>query len=225
MSTFWYMEISKFPVVFAGLYYFRQLPKPYKIVLYLLIIAIGCEIYGYYIGAIQKQSNAWLFNFYMPVEVWALGLAAIDLVPKKKAQLLFYVLLFTNTIIWIVDMYNDVYQFANFSMVCGSVLLTVLYMGVLVNNSLFTQKNIRKQPVFWLSISTILYFGCVVPYMGMHNYLSKEYYKVAVELAYINIILNFVRYPLVAISFILLGRQKLQLDQQRKNTTNVLQRH
>ncbi len=82
-----------------------------------------------------------------------------------------------------------------------------MYIVVLFSNSLFSTKNIFSQPVFWLCFSTILFFGCDIPFMGLHNYLFDKNPKLGDQLVNINNILDIIRYPLVGISFILLGRQ------------------
>ena len=185
------------------------LPRPYKLVLYLIAVAFFCESYGYYIHHILQKQNAWLFNLYMLTEVLLMGGAAIYLVNKKNVRLLFLLLLGINTSIWGYAIFvNSIYSFANFSMVCGCILLASIYLSVFFANSLFKQANIIKQPIFWLCLSTILYFGCDIPYMGLHNYLTKHAPSIAWQLDYINIILDIIRYPLIAISFLLLGRQK-----------------
>ena len=145
----------------------------------------------------------------MIIEVWLLGLAAIYLVRKDIVKKVFFILLIINTIVWAcVVVNNSIYSFATISMVCGCCLVTLMYISVLFNNSLFNGGSIIKQPVFWLSLSTILYFGCDIPFMGLHNYLVEHMLRLATQLTNINTVLDIIRYPLVAISFILLGRRK-----------------
>lgn len=202
-------EIGKIFALIVGLYYLTQLTRSYKLVLLLLPVAIFCETYGLYI-AVHHRDNAWLFNFYLIIEVWLMGLAALFFVRNKNVQGIFLLLLIIETLIWTVNLYvNTIYQFANYSMISGCILLTIMYIAVLLNNSIFSNKSILKQPVFWLSASSILYFACDIPYMGMHNFLSKYLQpSAAVKLQLINSILDIIRYPMIGISFILLGRQK-----------------
>jgi hypothetical protein len=87
-------------------------------------------------------------------------------------------------------------------------LLTVLYTAVLFASSVFHNRRIHEQPLFWLAISNILYFSCIVPYMSMYRYFLHLPRSVGIALASIVFILNFIRYPLVGISFILLGQEQ-----------------
>jgi len=193
----------------VGIYYFRYLPRPYRLVLLLIAIALFCESYGYYISIYRHAHNAWVFNIYMFFEALLLGVAAIYLTNNQFSKKSFLVLLILNSIIWIaVIVTNSIYAFATISMVCGCCVLTVIYIVVLYTNSLFSNEKAFKQPVFWLSIATILYFGCDIPYMGFQSYLIAHSPILVLKLENINRILDRIRYPLVAISFILLGRQK-----------------
>lgn len=210
MQWLLYFLLGKVFALTAGAYYFKWLPRPYRLVLYLTAIAIFCEWYGFYLHKYLKEQNAWLFNLYMPIEVWLMGIAGIYFLQNKNTKKFFIFLLFLNSIIWIVSLYkNTIYEFANLSMICGCILLTALYFLVLLDNSIFSTKGILKQHVFWLSLSSLLYFGGDIPFMGLHNYLSENILPVAKKLTIINDILDVIRYPLVAVCFILLGRQKI----------------
>ena len=208
MSSLFFFLPEKIFAIIIGAVYFKRLPTPYKLVFYLIIIASIFESYGYYISQYTHKTNAWVFNFYIIVEVWLLGIAAIYLSRGVTIRKVFFSLLVVNSAIWVIDIcINSIFLFANLSMVCGSIILTFLYILILYYN-LFSVKGVLQQPIFWLSVSTILYFGCDTPYMGLHNYLATHSPNLATELDYINRILDIIRYPLVAISFILLGRQK-----------------
>jgi hypothetical protein len=138
-----------------------------------------------------------------------MGSAAIYLINNRKIKVFFLTLLISNTIVWTINIIAiSIYLYANISMVFNLTFLTIMFIVVLFENSLFQSKNILKQPVFWLSLSTILYCACDIPYMGLNNYLSEHSPILARQLYKINAVLDIIRYPLVAISFILLGRQK-----------------
>ena len=167
--------IGKFFSLIIGGYNFKCLSLPYRLVLLLIAIGSFCEFYGYYIFKHLHKSNQWLFNIYIIIEVWLLGMSAIYLINNHKIKKSFFLLLIINTIVWIFTIAsNSIYLFATISMVCGSSIITLMYIIVLYSNSLFTGEKIIKQPVFWLCISTILYFGCDIPYMGLYNYITKH---------------------------------------------------
>jgi hypothetical protein len=201
---------GKFFALIAGSIYFKSLSRPYKLVFYLTAIAAVVEGYGFYIYSVLKQPNIWLFNFYLIIEVWLMGLAAIYLINNKKIRIIFYALLAITTIVWLLNIYlTSIYRFANYAMICGCALLTIMYITVLLDNSIFSSKEILKQPVFWLAISSIIYFACDIPLMGLFNFLSVQMpTSTVMKLALINSALDIIRYPIAGVSFILLGRQK-----------------
>ena len=204
-----YFLIGKFFAVFAGFFYFRYLPTPYRMVLYLIAIAFICEGYGYYLGHFLGQVNLWLFNFYAVIEVWLMGMAACYLVTKRQMQIFFITLLVIFSLVWLlyIVLYS-IYVYANMATTLGLVFLTFMYIIVLFENSLFNSNNILKQPVFWLAFSTILYCACDIPYVGLFGYLTHHSNELHKQLNMINAVLDIIRYPLAAISFILLGSQK-----------------
>jgi len=192
----------------VGYIYFKYLPRPYKLVLYLIAIASFCECYGYYLGKYLRQHNVWVFNLFMPIDFSLIGLTGIYMLKNKLLKRIFLFFLILNIIIWIINIAaNTIYVFATISMIIGCAIMVMLYIILLLNNILFNS-NVLKQPIFWLSLSSILFYGCDIPYMGMNVYLSTHMPAMALQLSKINFILDIIRYPLVAISFILLGRQK-----------------
>ena len=204
-----YVLAGKLFALIVGGYYFRYLSRPYKLVLALIALAFFFESYGAYIISHLHHANVWLFNCYMLIDSWFMGSAAIYLVTERKIKKVFIVLLAVYSVVWFVDIgVNSLYKYANMTMVFGLIILTVIYLIVLFSNSVFTSKSMLKQPVFWVSVSTILYCACDIPYMGLYNYLLLHSPSLSLKLFYINLVLDVIRYPLAAVSFILLGRQK-----------------
>jgi hypothetical protein len=192
----------------VGGYYFRRLPFPYRLVFYLTAVALLFECYGFYLGPHLHRNNSWLFNIYILLDAWLMGTAAIYLMNIRK-RYFFFGTLVVETVIWLVNIcVYSIRIFADVAMVAELALLTIMYLFLLYSSSVFKKSNILYQPVFWLSFPTILYCACDIPYFGLHNYIIVHAPTLAVEIAVINTILDILRYPLIAISFILLGRQK-----------------
>ncbi len=208
MATLMLVMMVKILPVIAGVYYFGHLGKSFRLTLYLTAIAFVCEIYGLYIGRYLHRHNSWLFNIYMMLEVWLAGAAAIYLMDLKK-KWPFWGILVLDTIFWIINLaMGSIFIFANVAMVAGLIVLTMMYLVLLFNNCVFKDRDLLRQPVFWLSLSTIIYCACDIPYFGMHNYFIGHAPALAAKMIRINSILDIIRYPLVAISFILVGQQK-----------------
>ncbi len=201
--------VGKLFAIIIGIYYFRYLPRPYKWVLLTVALSAFADGYGRYIALQLHQHNSWMFNIYMIIDFGLNSIIAILLTKGSSAKRIFAALIVVYCIGWATEiMIDSIYILANFAIVLGSILLTVMYFFVLINNSIFSNKDILKQPVFWLSASTILFCAPGIPYWGLHNYLNNNALKLAAQLSYINVVLDALRHPLAAISFILLGRQK-----------------
>jgi hypothetical protein len=209
MAIIIYLLITKLFPVFIGLWFFKHLPFPYRIVLVLVVVAALTESVGFYISHYLRKHNVWLFDYYMVCEVWLMGTAAIFLITNKKARKLFVFLMILNTIFWFVIVnIQSIYVFASSAFICGLAILTFMYIVVLFQNSLFKRGNIIAQPVFWLCFSTILCCGCDIPVMGLYNFLTEKADETSRHLTNINFVLDLIRYPLIGISFFLMGRMK-----------------
>lgn len=207
------IELCKIIPLIIGIYFFRFLPKPYKLVFYHLLIVCVCEITGYFLTQ-AGQTNGWLFNFFWLLpELLLMGIAGKDLIQSKLMKNVATVLMFIGIVIWIVNIYKSgINQFANWTFIYISIMLIVIYLNVLFG-CIFNGTNLTGSPAFWLSVSVILYFSCALPYFGLFQYLNTTSRSLAKGLFYINEFLNFVRYPMVAVSFYLLGKQGLAAKQ------------
>lgn len=198
---------TKLIALIIGAYYLRYFSFAYKLFLAHVFAALFTEVLGLYFNTI-KYNNALLFNVFNLVEVWLLTLAASSLITTMKIKSLVYIFLFLITTFWV---YNVIYlsnaQYFNWHLVTYSVFFIVIYIIVLLDNSLFRQKYLLKQPLFLMCISIILYCGASIPLFGTLNYMIKSDVKTAEKLFYISHVINVLRYTLVAIAFYLYGSQ------------------
>jgi hypothetical protein len=209
MPVYYYIIAAYAISISVGAIYFRSLPQPYRLVFFLTVLAAITEVCGHYISHTLGKPNLWLFNFYIIVETWVLGLVAISFIRDKLLRQIFFALLVIFSGVWLFFVIkNSIYAFANIPLVLGAIMMVVMYVTALVTNMLFTDKQIYKQPLFWLCLSVMLYFGCVVPVVALFNYLVEKMPVLGRKLGMIIIVLTIVRYPLVAVSYLLLGREK-----------------
>ena len=202
--------LGKLFAIITGGYNYKRMSIPYRITFFVVILAIFCEVYGYYISMpLPHKSNVWLFNWYIMIEAIMVGIAAVFLVNNKRMKLFFSFLIVVNFIYWVVIMYTQNKPLlVSTSIISGCIMLSFMYIVILSNNSFIT-KNIATQPVFWLCISTIIFFGCDIPCMGLYNYTYETMTKsLAHKLATIHTILDIIRYPLLGVSFLLFRERK-----------------
>lgn len=189
------------------MYYYKILPKAYKLILIHVIIITSCEIAGNYLSYGNKN-NSWVFNiFWILPELVLMSWAGAYLIPNRTIKRTIPFLVVLGLVLWAGSIYiNGINTFANYYFLYVCLVLIVIYLSVLLGN-LFDAANISKQPFFWLSLSVLLYFSCDLPYFGLHSLLIDKYPVMAHRLYNINTVLNFIRYPLVAVSFYMLGKQ------------------
>ena len=184
---------TKLIALILGTFFFNRLPVPYKLLFYQGFLSVACESYGYYLGTVKNQNNVWIFCYYFLIDSWLLGMAGAYFIASDFFKKAIPVLLLLTTLIWFLDIWvNGFTILPNRFFVSYSILLIIIYIGVLFNPT-FTNSSIFKNPVFWVAISSILYYGCIIPYVGLWNYLMKNAPKLANSLFDTNLALNFIR--------------------------------
>lgn len=214
MQFFLLALIGKLVVLFFGVKYFRKLPFAYALIVFQVIFAVICEGYGFYLGHILHQNNLWLFNYYWIIaDIGLTGIAGILLLEKKKLKIISVILLLVTLVIWLHNIIAfSINHYAPLVKASIHIALVIIYAMLLVDRLLFTNLKLGRQPDFWLCLSTLLFFGCNIPLYGLFNYLNSVSPQTLKKLFEISLILNFIRYPLVAVSFYLIGQKDNQID-------------
>ena len=210
MQLLLFLIIGKVISIAIGLIYYKRLSVAFKITLFQVVIAAIAEIYGYYLStSIHSNNNLWFFNLYWLFELWIVGYAAMNIVSHTRVKTVILSLLVITSIIWAANVYNQSLQlYATWGISAICITLVVVYFIVLFNN-LFATQRIISDPIFWLSISVVLFFGCLLPYYGLFNYLYEKSPETLNRFFDITIALDFIRYPIIALAFYLYGRQQI----------------
>lgn len=202
--------IVKLPVFITGIKYGRYLSLPYRLVLLQVVIAIITELAGSYIAIYQHKHNIWLFNIYWLIDFWLLGMAGYMLLRNGMQKRLVPYLLVTATIVWAANIYTQgIFIHPTLALCLISIILVYIYLGVLSGN-LFRNGQLWQQPQLWLSISIISFSACTIPFYSLFNHLYRTSPETLGPLFRIIIGLNLIRYPLVAFSLYLYGRQRMK---------------
>lgn len=193
------------PFVF-GIYRYKILSWPYRLIFFQVIIAKLCETYGFYLIGLKKH-NAWLFNLYYLPEFWLLGIAGGSMVfgPRYWAT---YVLPASATIVWLLNVRaGGIGSTVTWAVLYASMLFVVLFTVVLYRSGNDGDANVFKMPDFWIGLGHILYFALNIPLFGLLNYLINENMRLAKNLFLISDITGVVRYILIGIGFSIVGKQ------------------
>ncbi len=203
---------GKIFAIIIGFIYLRKLPLAYRLILLQVVLAISAELYGRQLAKYSVH-NAWVFNIYNLSDLILTGTVAGLLLGKVKYASIAYYLVAIMCIFWSIEVYvYGIHHLASLFFTGSCIVLALLYIWLLYSKLLFTKK-ILKEPVFWLSISVILYFGCCLPYFGLYNYLIAHEYVIAKKLMNINRVLNFLRYPLIGVCFIIAAKKYDRITQ------------
>src|SRR5687768_5074155 len=90
-----------------GIYYFKKLTFPYRLLLLQVLMALVCEVYGYYIGYIQHQNNIWLLNFYILFEAWLLTAVGTQFLKKSAYKKVFPGIMALFSFLWIGELVTN----------------------------------------------------------------------------------------------------------------------
>lgn len=213
MQLFFYVS-GKIIALLIGFYYAKKLSKPFIYILIQIFLALIIETYGWYLSIVLSQYNVWLFNSYYLIELWLLLLCAYLLISNSLFKRIILSLLLLGTAIWASNIYIVGFNtLIIWSILFNSIAFVFSYSYILYNLIFYDDAKLIVQPKFWLCMSMIIYFACNIPLFGLLNFLVDNDMHLAKNLFWINLILNFIRYPMVAVSFYLLGKQGLAAKQ------------
>jgi len=218
MQLLLFLTIGKLLSIIVGLLCYKLLSPAFRIALLQVVVAMCAEIYGYYLST-NSDNNLWFFNFYWLVEMWIVGWIAMKTLTDKRIIRIITYLLLTATFILALNIYiHGVKFYANWGISFICITLVIVYLIVLFNN-LFGTKKLLTDAIFWFSISILLFYGCLLPYYGLFNFLYSRYPDILNQFFNITIALDFIRYPIVALSFYLFARRQKAIMQE--NTSVV----
>lgn len=215
MANVFYLVLvisEKIIALVVGVAFFRQLPIAYRLTMLQVLLGLVAEITGRYIVARYHEQNIWMFNFYWIAELWVAGMAGILLLKNPALRKAFISLLVLPSFFWLYFIsVNGLAVMPSPALTAIDTSLVVIYATALFQNTVFEGRKLAAQPVFWLCLSVITFFACNIPLYSMFNYIYRTNPELLKKLFVITKTLNFIRYPMVAFSFYLYGRQAFSL--------------
>lgn len=97
--------------------------------------------------------------------------------------------------------------FHTYSFTIGSICLClgiIFYVKEIVESEQII--FVSKQPLFWVSIGLFSFYIINIPYMGMYNYLVKDYIDFLVLCRKISLFLNYCMYSCIIIGLLCLKK-------------------
>ncbi len=197
------METLEKIAILIAIALWLSLPSPLRraqaVAVVLLMLALAVEVTGSLMRS--RGTNQWIYNIYIPLDFLLLALLATPSFKPRLRRMLTVtsaVLCAGALTIAFTDpgriFINDIFLFG--------ALLSVLLLTV----SLFTHATksdgpLFREPFFWLMMGQLVYFGGMLPYNGLLNYLMVRDAPLAERLSFINPLLATVRYGSMGVAF------------------------
>jgi hypothetical protein len=207
MQLLFILVPGKIFAIITALTRYRYLNLSYRLVLLQVFAAFICELFGAYLGYYLHENNLWLFNSYWLFELLIGSIIGFNLQKNTQSRKLIPPIALIAAVSWGINIFKAGFlSYATWAIATICVILVLIYLGVLFR-VLFSSQNIFKQADFWLSVSILMFFGCNIPFYSLFNYLYSENPVLLDRLFDIVLVLNFIRYPLVAFSFYLHAKE------------------
>jgi hypothetical protein len=166
---------------------------------------------------LHVRTNVPLYNSFMLVETMTYAWFFRTILTNRALKMTCTVFMITFPIFWVVlvfFVFGGIGAWNSYVYIVES-LFTVC-MAAAFYYQLFTAPNLIRlttSPEFWIATGLIIFYTCNLPYLGMLNFITKEYFTLAQRLLMLLQILNIVMYSLITLAY---------LCQNTKRTTNTM---
>ena len=203
----WMVLITEYCAFLVGILTIRRHNPVFRLFFFDLMLGLANETTGlilYYVFSIKN--NLWAYDIYVLVETMLVGFACYKLIDNK---------LLKKTIPWVLGgftgllivhvLLKGVNQPPIMSLMVSNIILTCLFLYVMIQ--LINTRAIGREPLFWISIGLIIYYGCSIPYWGVFSYLLKNDLPLLQKLLMLFWVIDILRYGLTTLSFLLLPKK------------------
>ncbi len=195
-----------------GAFCWKKMPLPLTFILGQISIAFTFEIVGQILKHTGHQ-NAMLFNLYIVLEFILLILVISLLIKKRFATrltvflIVIYIGFWGKTIVC-----NGAGSFAAKVFLLGCLILSCCYFYLMIKIS-SSKDDFIKQPTFWISLGTTIYFCSVIPLFGAFHYFETHNKQQLGSYLYtINDIMGIIRYSFILYAFYLLKKKNINYN-------------
>lgn len=190
--------------IVTGLLAYKKLPSFYRILFYQVLIFTVIDL----LAATIRGNNAWVFNISMNIEIGLIFLASSIYFNTIKSRLIISLLFLIFALCFIIDVQIlGSINFAEHAYIIGGILITGAYLTIL-SFHFFEQKDKYNTPALVLACAgVVLYFAGIEPYVSIMLHSNELDPESSTKLFKMIIVtLGHLRYFLLALSFLVLGR-------------------
>lgn len=191
----------------AGLYRGLKLTKQLKIVALLCVYTFLIEFsIIFFKPEVSYKGNVLpQYNFFLLVEFIFYSYFFKQSIKNLLVLKAINLFLFIFPIFWYVCSfyYFNILQWNSYVFVLGGTF--IIFFALIYCYEKLTSdetKSLFNEGGFWVAVGLILFYTCVVPYMGMYHYLTVNYEHLAVKLKILHSITNIAMYCLFAYAFL-----------------------
>lgn len=157
-------------------------------------------------------ANLWLYNIYLPIEMVLL----LSIAVHGWSSLMKWTITGGVVIGYVICYLQDISagpilqaSLASWSVLFTSLVFAPLYTYRLFRLAQLEERKLWNVPEFWLYLSILFYFGGLVPYIGLYNYLVENDRPVMDDLSVIISTLCFLRYALTGVACLCVSPNRL----------------
>lgn len=191
----------------AGLAMMLKLTKQLKVVallcVYTFLLELSVFLFKQEVG--YEGNTLPQYNFFILVEFMFYAYFFKQIVRNIYLLKVINLFLLMFPVLWyIFSFYSfNILQWSSYAFVFGGTFI-IFFALIYCYEKLTSDEttSLFNEGEFWIAIGLIVYYTCVVPYMGMFHYLTENYEKLAVKLKSLNLITNIIMYLLFAYAFL-----------------------
>jgi len=203
----WMVLLTGYCAFLVGVLTIRRHNPVFRLFFFDLMLGLANETMGLVqFHVFHIKSNLWSYDVYILIETWLMGMACYKLVSgnRLKQSIPWVLGAFTCLLVMHV-LFKGVNKPPIMSLMVSNIILTCLFLYVMIQ--LVNTRAIGREPLFWISIGLIIYYGCSIPYWGVFSYLLKNDLTMLQRLVMMFWIINVLRYGLTTFSFLLLPKK------------------
>jgi hypothetical protein len=185
-------HVIQFLAVCAGIYNYKRLVKPTKVLFWLMVYTFISELVALYIQ-FNIGNNVYIYHLYNPIQ-YSLVTYAFYLELRQYRFMLYSIFLF-----WVFALVNGIYWEPFLTMFCANLSMTksilttlwiFLYFYELLKN--VNEYKFLHYPLVWVSIGLLIFNANLVG-LGLFNLLN-QYDPITLALSNVRSFTNYVLY-------------------------------
>ncbi len=154
------MKIAEVGTLMIGCYALRNLPKPFKLIVYYIGFSVIIGILSLLIANIYGNNHI-LFHFYTPLELIAITIIILLVVNSKNFKSVTSIILIPYLIFWFISKFTfeSLNQIDNVTSTVANTIIFLLAVYGILKITLSSFGSVWKDPKIITLFGILLYFG------------------------------------------------------------------